>query len=91
MATTSYLLLQDSFKCNDCGMCTLLLPKFLDEYKGKLIVTEANLYSDHIRNVITDIIDNCPNDAITLEVQKDNEAWGISIQLKTRKQGIFFL
>ncbi len=91
MAVTSYLLVQNKMKCTDCGVCGLLLPTFTRKYNGILIVSEANMHNEAIRDSITTLINACPNDAIMLEIQRDNEAWPTQFTFRTLRQGILLI
>lgn len=78
-------------KCSDCGMCSLLLPKFINKFKGRLIITEANMQNSAIRETLTELINTCPNDAIILEVQRDDDVWPTQFTLRTLRQGILLI
>jgi len=68
MGVRSYLLIHNMERCTDCGMCSCHLPTFLTEHDGTVIVSESNFNKEPIREAILNAIEDCPNNAISIEM-----------------------
>jgi ferredoxin len=62
----SYCLQVDHEICNDCGICDRVLTGFRTNNQGRIYISESNYEKEHVREAVSNVIEFCPEDAISI-------------------------